>query len=68
MAHRPGDRRRTADFVAGGSAARARLAVLLSADDDVALADNLTEVAISTLAARRDGDLVGTQELRGRLR
>jgi hypothetical protein len=47
--------------------ARGRLAVLLSADDDVALADNLTEVAISTLATRRDGDLVGTQELRGRL-
>jgi len=49
------------------AAARGRLAVLLSADDDVALADNLTEVAISTLAARRDGDLIGTQELRGRL-
>jgi hypothetical protein len=49
------------------AAARGRLAVLLSADDDLALADNLTEVAISTLAARRDGDLIGTQELRGQL-
>jgi hypothetical protein len=50
-----------------GASARGRLAVLLSADDDVTLADNLTEVAISTLATRRDGDLIGTQELRGRL-
>ena len=32
-----------------------------------ALADNLTEVAISTLAERRDRDLVGMRELRGRL-
>jgi hypothetical protein len=47
--------------------ARARLAVLILVDSDPALADNLTEVAISALAERRDRELVGTRELRRRL-
>jgi hypothetical protein len=41
--------------------------VLVAAQGDGALADNLTEVAISALAERRDRDLVGMRELRGRL-
>jgi hypothetical protein len=49
------------------AAARDRLAVLMDAGSDAALADNLTEVAISVLAERRDRELVGMQELRGRL-
>jgi hypothetical protein len=47
--------------------ARERLAVLIAVEDDPVLADNLTEVVISALAERRDRDLVGLRELRGRL-
>lgn len=46
--------------------ARERLAVLIIGDDD-ALADSLSEVAISHLAKRGDWELAGTRELRGRL-
>ncbi len=46
--------------------ARPRLAVLVVADDG-ALADNLSEVAISHLAKRGDWELVGGHELRGPL-
>jgi hypothetical protein len=48
----------------GPAAARDRLAVLMAAEGDAALANNLTEVAISTLAERRDRELVGMRELR----
>src|SRR4051812_15774052 len=47
--------------------ARERLAVLMVAEAEPALADDLTEVAIAALAERRDRELVGTRELRGRL-
>lgn len=47
--------------------ARERLVVLMVADADPALADDLTEVAIATLAERRDRELVGARELRARL-
>jgi hypothetical protein len=46
--------------------ARTRLAVLVVAEDG-ALADNLSEVAISHLAKQGDWELVGGHELRGRL-
>jgi hypothetical protein len=48
------------------AAARVRLAVLVVTDDG-ALADNLSEVAISHLAKLGDWDLVGGHELRGPL-
>jgi len=54
----------------GGSAAaegRERLAVLMVVEDDPALADSLTDVAIAVLAERRDRELIGTGELRARL-
>lgn len=47
--------------------ARERLVVLMAAGSDAALADDLTEVAIATLAERSDRELVGTRELRGQL-
>jgi hypothetical protein len=47
--------------------ARERLAVLIAVAGDRALADDLTEVAISIVAERSDRELVGTRELRGRL-
>lgn len=49
------------------SATGERLAVLIVADDDAQLSDNLTEVAISKLAERRDHRLVGWRELHDRL-
>jgi hypothetical protein len=47
--------------------ARERLAVLIVADGDPGLGDDLTEVAIAALAEHRDRELVGTSELRARL-
>jgi hypothetical protein len=44
--------------------ARERLAVLIVVDGDPGLSDNLTELAIATLAERRDRELVGLRELR----
>jgi hypothetical protein len=52
--------------VATPAMARERLAVLIVAEE-AALADDLTEVAIAELAERRDRELVGMRELRGRL-
>ena len=49
------------------AAARERLAVLVVADQEPALADDLTEVVIADLAERRDRELVGMRELRSRL-
>lgn len=46
--------------------ARTRLAVLITAED-TALADDLSEVAISHLVQRDEWELVGGRELRGRL-
>src|SRR5262249_3731699 len=43
---------------------RERLAVLIVCDGDPNLSENLTEVAISTLAEYRNYDLVGSHELR----
>ncbi|HEY7376494.1 MAG TPA: hypothetical protein VIF57_30325 [Polyangia bacterium] len=55
-------------FIAGPSAfARDRLAVAIAAPGDLDLSDSLTEVAISTLAERRDYELVGWRELRSKL-
>ena len=53
-------------LAASPARARTRLAVLVVAEDG-ALADNLSEVAISHLAKRDDWDLVGGRELRGPL-
>jgi hypothetical protein len=44
-----------------------RLAVLVLAEGDPELSDNLTEVAISKLAQRRDRRLIGVRELREQL-
>lgn len=49
------------------ASARDRLAVVVVADGDEELGDNLTEVAISSLAERGDHELVGARELRVRL-
>jgi hypothetical protein len=49
------------------AAARERMAVLIAVPGDRALADDLTEVAISIVAERSDRELVGMRELRGRL-
>jgi hypothetical protein len=50
-------------------AASGRVAIYIfpAEDADVALADNLTEVAISRVAERSDRDLIGTQEVRAML-
>jgi hypothetical protein len=53
--------------IATPAMARERLAVLMVAGGDPALADDLTEVAIAVLAEGRDRELVGMRELRGRL-
>jgi hypothetical protein len=53
--------------VARPAAARDRLAVLVVADEEPALADDLTEVLIADLAEHRDRELVGMRELRSRL-
>jgi hypothetical protein len=47
--------------------ARERLAVLVVTEEAPELADDLTELVIATLAERRDRELVGMRELRGRL-
>jgi hypothetical protein len=49
------------------ASARDRLAVVVVAEGDEELGDSLTEVAISSLAERRDHELVGARELRVRL-
>jgi hypothetical protein len=49
------------------AAARERLAVVVVAEGDADLGDNLTEAAISSLAERGQHELVGARELRGRL-
>jgi hypothetical protein len=49
------------------AAARDRLAVIVVAEGDPDLGDNLTEAAISSLAERGGHELVGARELRGRL-
>lgn len=49
------------------SSARERMAVMIIAGGDDALSDNLTEVAISTLAEAGEADLIGVRELRGRV-
>jgi len=57
-------------LVASAGSARAagdRLAVLIVADQDPELSDNLTEVAISKLAERRQHRLVGWRELHDQL-
>lgn len=45
-------------------AKRDRVAVLIAADGETSLSDNLTEVAISTLAGERQWDFLGIEELR----
>jgi hypothetical protein len=56
-------------FEATGSeaAARDRLAVVIVADADPNLGENLTEAALSSVAEREDHVLIGARELRGRL-
>jgi hypothetical protein len=49
------------------AAARERLAVLVVAEQEPALADDLTEVVIADLAEHRGRELVGMRELRSRL-
>jgi len=49
------------------AAARERLAVLVVAKQAPELEDDLTEIVIAKLAERRDRELVGMRELRGRL-
>jgi len=46
------------------AAKRELVAVLIVADGDGSLSDNLTEVALSTLAGSREWDFVGLKELR----
>src|SRR5690349_5992950 len=53
--------------LAGRAAARERLAVLIAAERDPGLADNLTEVAIAAAAETPGSELVGRRELRGRV-
>jgi len=48
------------------AAARDRLAVVVVAEGEPELGDNLTEVALSSLARRGDHELVGGRELRAR--
>jgi hypothetical protein len=48
--------------------AHERMVVVIVADDDTELSDDLTEVAIATIADRRDRDVIGIPELRPRLR
>jgi hypothetical protein len=52
---------------ARAAASNDRLAVLVVVEGDPALSDNLTEVAISRLAQRRDSLLVGLREVRDSL-
>jgi TolB-like protein len=52
---------------ARGAHARERLAVIILADGDSNLSDNLTEIAISKLAEARNREFVGLHELRSRL-
>ena len=49
------------------ASARERLAVLVVAEQEPALADDLTEVVIADLAEHGDRELVGMRELRSRL-
>lgn len=56
-----------ASFPSPARAAGDRMAVLVVADQDPDLSDNLTEVAISKLAERREHRLVGWRELHDRL-
>src|SRR3954454_22465204 len=53
--------------MAHAAAGNDRLAVLVFVEGDPELSDNLTEVAISKLAQRRDRRLVGVRELREQL-